>query len=88
MAKVDNVKLSKTISHALRHELSSGNMLSRTSHIQKTIESRNAISKLKYSDQISASDNQIALWLREDLQSSLTEHPWDKVYPGRQGLTP
>lgn len=73
---------------AVRHELSSGELLSRTSHIRKAIESRNALSTLIHSNNLSASDQQIALWLREDLQNALTEQPWNKVYAGRQGMTP
>ncbi|HEY2567135.1 MAG TPA: hypothetical protein VGH95_05475 [Candidatus Aquirickettsiella sp.] len=74
---------------AVRHELNGKEFLSKSSHIQKAIESRNALSMLIHADQrLSLSDKQIALWVREDLQNALTEQPWDKVYIGRQGMTP
>ncbi len=71
---------------AVRHELSTGELLSRTSHIQKAIESRNALSDLIRSKQLSASDTQVAVWIREDLHNALTEQPWNKIYSGRQEM--
>jgi len=101
--KAENPKLSRIIDRlyrvnakfgtgstadAVRYELRTGKLLSRTSHIQKAVESRNALSGLIHSSQLSASDAKVAFWIRDDLQDALTEQPWDKVYPGRQGMTP
>ncbi|HEY6435690.1 MAG TPA: hypothetical protein VIY47_03805 [Ignavibacteriaceae bacterium] len=104
LSKIENSKLYRIIDQlyrpnakygtgstadAVRHELSGNELLSKSSHIQKAVESRNALSTLINSDQqLSISDKQIASWVREDLQNALTDQPWDKVYIGRQGMTP
>ena len=104
LSKIENPKLYRIIDRlyrpnakygtgstadAVRHEISGKEFLSKSSHIQKAVESRNALSTLIHADQqLSLSDKQIALWVREDLQNALTEQPWDKVYIGRQGMRP
>jgi filamentous hemagglutinin len=71
---------------AVRHKLQTGQLLSKTGHIQKAVESRNALSDLINSGRLNVEDTRIASSIRMDLQNALTEKPWDKVYIGRQKL--
>jgi hypothetical protein len=72
---------------AVRYELSTGKLLSPTGHITKATEARTALSNLIKGGNLSKQDYQVATWIRKDLQNSLTEQTWDKLYIGRQGIT-
>ena len=58
---------------AIRHEIRTGELLSPSGHIQKGVEMRSALSKLIDSGRLSQSDQNIARWMRRDIQDALSE---------------
>jgi hypothetical protein len=70
----------------VRHELSTGDLYSKSGHIQKAIEVRSSIKRLIDSGQLNRQDYATAMQLRQDLHEALNVQGWDKVYPNRQAM--
>ena len=58
---------------AIRHEIRTGELLSRSGHMQKGIETRSVLSKLIDSGRLGQRDQDIARWMRKDIQDALSE---------------
>lgn len=71
---------------AVRHETTTGELLSPHSHLGKAIEMRDKLSLLISSQKLNSEEKDLAKVIRKDLQEALTEQSWDKVLVGRKKL--
>lgn len=71
---------------AVRHETTTGELLSPKSHLGKAIEIRDKLSLLISSQKLNSEEKDLANIIRKDLQEALTEKSWDKVLIGRKKL--
>ena len=71
MYREDAEVASGSTADAIRYEVRSGELLSPSGHIQKGIEMRTALSKLIDSGRLNKCDQDIARWMRRDIQDAL-----------------
>ncbi len=72
---------------AVRHELATGELLSKHSHLEKAITARDKLSFfLSHRELVGDEEREFIQHIRNDLQKALTEQPWDKALPGRKKL--
>lgn len=70
----------------LRHELSTGDLYSKSGHIQKAIEARISLKRLLDSGNLNHRDFNIATSLRQELHEALSEQEWNQIYTNRQAM--
>jgi hypothetical protein len=66
---------------AIRYEIRTGELLSPSGHMQKGIEMRSVLSKLIESGRLNSTDQNIARWIRRDIQDALSQK---RTYPDHE----